>query len=88
MSPRALLAATTAVLARPRLWLTAGRQARRLVVPAMLPTSRGSAARDYLRFRLTTQYGTTGDGSLQRGDVVNYLQWCHTMRATGARRRR
>jgi hypothetical protein len=65
-----------AVAARPRLWPTALRQARRLV-----PSRWWARApfvpvpdRDYLRFRLTTQYG----------DVVSYLAWCAQMRQVGA----
>ncbi|MFZ8967848.1 MAG: hypothetical protein ACO20G_02300 [Ilumatobacteraceae bacterium] len=83
MTPRAL-AAVGAVIMRPTLWPVALRQSRRLVLPALLPTSRGAAARDYLRFRLTTQYGASGR-SLQGRDVVNYLQWCRAMGSIGAR---
>lgn len=83
MTPRAL-AAVGAVIMRPKLWPVALRQARRLVLPALRPTPRGAAAREYLRFRLTTQYGASGR-SLQSRDVVNYLQWCRAMRSIGAR---
>jgi len=83
VTPRAL-AAVGAVIVRPTLWPVALRQSWRLVLPALRPTPRGSAARDYLRFRLTTQYGAAGR-SLQSRDVVNYLQWCRAMRSIGAR---
>lgn len=83
MTPRAL-AAVGAVIVRPTLWPVALRQSWRLVLPALRPTPRGSAARDYLRFRLTTQYGASGR-SLQSRDVVNYLRWCRAMRSIGAR---
>jgi len=78
------LAAVGAVIVRPMLWPVALRQSWRLVLPALRPTPQGAAAREYLRFRLTTQYGTSGR-SLQSRDVVNYLQWCRAMRSIGAR---
>jgi hypothetical protein len=31
--------------------------------------------RDYVAFRLVTQYGSNGDAPT-RGDVVDYLTWC------------
>ena len=64
------------VLARPRLWLTALRQAVRLAKPRWwtrapfvpLPDA------DYLRFRFETQYGAAGRPDPQ--DLVTYLEWC------------
>jgi hypothetical protein len=46
--------------------------------------------RDYLRFRLETQYGA--DGAPAPGDLVTYLEWCraearaNTTKARGTRR--
>lgn len=77
-----MIGAAFAVVRRPGLWPTAWRQYRRTVPggwwrrPPFVPVPR----RDYLRFRLVTQYG--GSGDLPRdparvgADVVNYLEWC------------
>jgi hypothetical protein len=68
-----------AVLRHPRLWPVAVRQWRR-TTPAgwwrrwpFLPVP----SRDYLRFRLLTQYGHS-DTPASGADVVNYLAWCRT----------
>jgi hypothetical protein len=64
---------------RPGLWSTAATQARRLVPPGwwrrapFLPLP----SRTYVRFRLRTQYGQTGEPD--PGDVVTYLEWCRQM---------
>jgi hypothetical protein len=65
------------VLRRPSLWVVAGRQAGRLV-PAgwwrrapYLPLP----SREYLRFRLLTQYGDA-EHEIEPRDVLNYLRWC------------
>ena len=64
------------VLARPSLWPTALRQARRLARPRwwarapFLPVPDP----DYLRFRFETQYGS--DGRPDPRDLVVYLEWC------------
>jgi hypothetical protein len=76
LTPRAALGALGAVLARPGLWATALRQAGRMRrrdwwrhAPFLpLPD------RDYLRFRLLTQYGATAP--VVADDVVVYLRWC------------
>lgn len=66
-----------AVLRRPVLWPTAVRQARRTAAPGwwrrapFLPLP----PRDYLRFRMVTQYGET-DRPPDPADVLNYLVWC------------
>jgi hypothetical protein len=68
--------ATLLVLARPRLWWIALRQAVRLARPRWwtrapfvpLPDP------DYLRFRFETQYGS--DGRPDPRDFVEYLEWC------------
>ena len=81
------LRATGLVARRPRLWPTAARQAGRLVPPAwwrrapFLPLP----SRDYVRFRLRTQYGAAGDPD--PGDVVTYLEWCRQMAHTHRRAR-
>jgi hypothetical protein len=65
------------VLVRPRLWPTAVRQAWRLAprrwwaAPPYLPVP----SRDYLGFRLQTQYGDISHRP-DTDDVVNYLRWC------------
>jgi hypothetical protein len=66
-----------AVVARPRLWGVAVRQAFRLAPrrwwrhSPYLPVP----DREYLRFRVQTQYGT-GERSPEPADVVAYLDWC------------
>ncbi len=66
-----------AVLARPRLWAVGFRQMRALIAPAWwrrrpwLPVP----DRDYVRFRLVTQYGDP-DHDVEPADVVAYLEWC------------
>jgi len=68
--------ATLLVLARPRLWLTALRQAQRLARPrwwARMPFL-PLPDPDYLRFRFETQYGS--EGRPDPHDLVDYLAWC------------
>jgi hypothetical protein len=66
-----------AVLPRPRLWTTAlrvaGRTARRdwWRRPPFLPLP----SRDYVRFRMQTNYGEAG-ATPTVDDVVDYLSWC------------
>jgi hypothetical protein len=69
--------AFAAVIARPRLWVTAAVQLARLAprgwwrrwppVPAPDPA--------YLRFRLQTQYGDASREP-EPADVVAWLEWC------------
>jgi hypothetical protein len=65
--------------ARPGLWWTALRQARRLARPRWwgAPPFLPLPDRAYLRFRLETQYGS--GGRPDPGDVVAYLEWCREM---------
>jgi hypothetical protein len=85
--PRAVLL----VAARPRLWTTALVQLRR-TVPARWwrrPPFAPVPSREYVRFRLHTQYGAAG--APEPHDVVTYLEWCRDMarsqrRRAGARR--
>jgi hypothetical protein len=70
------VAGAAGVAVRPRLWVTAIRQARVLARPGWwrrapyLPLP----DRDYLRFRMETQYGHSGAPDAR--DLVTYLQWC------------
>jgi hypothetical protein len=70
-----LARAALALVRSPSLWGTGIRQARRLAptrwwaVPPFLPLPR----REYLRYRLETQYGTTG--AVEPEDLVVYLRW-------------
>lgn len=74
--------AFAAVLVRPRLWWTAIRQLFELSRPGwwrrapFLPVP----DREYLRFRLLTQYGDP-DRVPEPRDVVDYLEWCRSYRA-------
>lgn len=71
---------TGAVARRPRLWIVAIRQARRLARPGwwhrapFLPVPGG----EYLAFRAETQYGDAEHRPVA-SDVVNYLSWCQQM---------
>ena len=71
------LRVAAALAARPRLWPTAVRQMRRTAPagwfrrPPFLPVPSG----EYLRFRVTTQYGDA-DHPPVPSDVLNYLAWC------------
>jgi hypothetical protein len=70
--------AAALVVARPRLWATAARQALRLARPRWWrrPPFLPLPDRDYLQFRFETQYGTAPPDP---GDVVAYLEWCRQM---------
>lgn len=87
-SPRWMVTAAGAVIARPHLWTTAVRQMVRL-------TPRGWWHRfpflpvpdaDYLRFRLITAYGGDGRGAPRAEDLVTYLEWCRAWPAVVGRR--
>ena len=68
-----------AVARRPDLWPVAVRQWRRTTPSGwwrrrpFLPVP----SREYLRFRLLTQYGDP-DARASGADVVNYLAWCRS----------
>lgn len=68
-----------AVVVRPTLWGIAVVQMFRLARPGwwrrapFLPVP----DRDYLRFRLETQYGDP-DHPIEPADIVAYLRWCRT----------
>jgi len=80
-----------AVLARPRLWATALRQAARLAAPGWWhrPPFVPRPERRYLAFRVETH---SGDGTrpFAPADLVTYLEWCRAedRRVRTARRRR
>ena len=82
MEPAGLTAAFVAVLRRPRLWATAVRQVFVLAASGwwrrwpFLPLP----DRDYLEFRLVTEYGD-GEHPMVARDVVDYLAWCRSYRA-------
>jgi hypothetical protein len=65
------------VLARPRLWPTAVRQAGRLARPRWWRRAPFLPVPDpeYLHFRLETQYG---DAEPDPRDLVTYLEWCRS----------
>jgi hypothetical protein len=71
--------ASRRVAFRPRLWPVAVVQTWRFVPrgwwrrPPFLPLP----AREYLRFRLRTQYGAAGEPD--PSDVVTYLEWCRQL---------
>lgn len=68
-----------AVARHPRLWPVAARQWRRTTPtgwwrrPPFLPVP----SREYIRFRLLTQYGDS-EARASSVDVVNYLTWCRS----------
>ncbi len=72
-----MIRAAWAVVRHPRLWPTAVRVVRRTTTPGwwrrrpFLPVP----DRDYLRFRMVTQYGDA-EHPPDPGDVLNYLAWC------------
>jgi hypothetical protein len=69
------------VVLRPRLWVSALRQGRRLVGRGwwrrrpFLPVPDAA----YLRFRFETQYGSAAPP--RPHDVLTYLEWCREMDA-------
>ena len=77
MTPSVAVRVVVAVLRRPSLWWVALQQWRRTTPNGWwrrrpyLPVPN----RDYLRFRLVTQYGRE-DAPIAAGDVLDYLLWC------------
>jgi len=73
-----------AVLRHPDVWWVAARQAGRMAgrgwwrrapfLPVPDP--------DYLRFRMVTAYGGEGDTPPDADDLITYLRWCRTWRAS------
>ena len=72
------IAAVMSVLVRPRLWWVSVRQLHRLAPRGwwrrapFLPIPDA----DYLRFRMITAYGGSGEVRLVPADVVADLTWC------------
>jgi hypothetical protein len=78
-----------AKLARhPSLWATALVQAGRVSRPGWWrrPPFVPIPDRDYVRFRLETQYGSAdlADGAADPEDLVVYLRWCRADPAAGS----
>ncbi|MBU6317580.1 MAG: hypothetical protein KGR47_13790 [Acidobacteria bacterium] len=77
MTPRVAARVAVGVLRRPSLWMVALQQWRRTTPTGwwrrrpFLPVP----SRDYLHFRLVTQYGRE-DAPIAAGDVMDYLAWC------------
>jgi hypothetical protein len=82
MNVRLLLRFAAAVIVRPRLWVTALRQAHRLAPrgwwrrPPFLPLP----DRGYSAFRQVTQYGDA-DHAPDVEDVLVWLEWCRALPA-------
>jgi hypothetical protein len=80
--------AVGAVAGHPSLWTTGMRQALVLAAPGwwrrrpFLPLP----SPDYLRFRLETAYGGSGERTPAPDDMVTYLRWCREARRWGRRR--
>jgi len=78
MTPyRTLVHALRVLLPRPRLWLTALRQARRFAPDGWLRRAPFLPLpdRELLAFRATTQYGDP-DHPVDGDDLVAWLEWC------------
>jgi hypothetical protein len=84
-SPARLVRGAGALLVRPDLWATGLRQIAVLARPGwwrrppFLPLPDAA----YLRFRLETAYGGTGERPLEPDDLVAYLRWCRAVRESG-----
>lgn len=65
-----------AVVRHPGLWLTAIGQGARFARPGWWrrPPFLPVPDEDYVRFRLQTAYGSTGEPTAE--DVIAYLRWC------------
>jgi hypothetical protein len=85
---RGWIRAGLAVAARPRLWPVALRHAARLARPGWWrrPPFLPLPGRDYLGFRLETQYGDPA-APPTGADVVAYLRWCGALERLEAQRR-
>lgn len=70
--------AVVALVPHPSLWWTAVRQALVLAAPGWWrrPPFLPLPAPDYLRFRLETIYGGTGEQPIDPSDLLEYLRWC------------
>ena len=79
--PAGALAATRAVVVRPRLWPAALRQLRALAPPGRWrrPPFLPVPDRHWTAFRLTTAYGDPS-APLVPADLVTWLEWSGTVR--------
>jgi hypothetical protein len=70
--------AVVALVPHPLLWTTAVRQALVLAAPGWWrrPPFLPLPAPGYLRFRLETIYGGTGEQPIEPSDLLEYLRWC------------
>ena len=77
MQPVAIVRVVAAVALRPDLWPTAVHQLRLLARPGWWwhPPFLPVPERNYLAFRLVTQYGDERHPPVA-ADVVSYLAWC------------
>ncbi|MDP1793035.1 MAG: hypothetical protein Q8K63_02760 [Acidimicrobiales bacterium] len=66
-----MVGSALAVLRRPDLWLTGVRQAFVMLRPGV---------KDYMHFRMVTQYGGDG-GKPTASDLVQYLSWVKSERS-------
>lgn len=78
MTPRALARAAAAVLVHPSLWWVGLRQLVTLAAPGWWhrPPFLPLPAPGYLRFRMETVYGGSGDAPIEPEDLLDYLRWC------------
>ncbi len=81
---RGLVAALLAVVARPRLWVTALRQVRTLAAPGWWrrPPFLPLPDTAWMEFRLTTAYGDA-KAPLAADDVVVWLDWSRRQHRSG-----
>ena len=72
------LQALGAVLRHPSLWWVGLRQAATLAAPGWWrrPPFLPLPAPDYLRYRIETASGGSGDQAPRPEDLVTYLRWC------------
>jgi hypothetical protein len=82
-SPVWLVRGALALLVHPGLWPTGLRQVGVLARPGWWrrPPFLPLPDADYLRFRMETAYGGTGDEPLDPRDLIAYLRWCRAVRA-------
>ncbi|HWE71087.1 MAG TPA: hypothetical protein VG205_12015 [Acidimicrobiales bacterium] len=85
-SSATVVTVASAVVVRPRLWLTALGAVRRLAAPGwwrrrpFLPLPDGRL----WGFRMVTAYGRA-DAAPDVGDVISYLEWCRAARGSSPR---
>lgn len=82
VTKRWLVSVVLAIAVRPSLWGVASRQLFVLAAPGWWRRSPFLPVPDpaYLRFRMVTAYGGTGESVPRVDDVVTYLRWCRDRR--------